>query len=217
MQAQTAIGERSGQVADTVATPSPGRERILAVARAAFIERGYADVSMQEIASAAGLTKAAIYYHFPDKEALFASVVSAEFERICQGVAAELAIGPPLRAQLERVALFAFTSGRGDFGRLIGDAHQYCSHPRKQAIRQQVDGPIRLVREAFVQARTSGEIAEVDIEVVVALFFSMVGGQIKEASIGAAMDISPKDLARQVAKLVMDGIGARSTDLAPIP
>ena len=217
MQAQTAIGERSGQVADTVATPSPGRERILAVARAAFIERGYADVSMQEIASAAGLTKAAIYYHFPDKEALFASVVAAEFARICHGVAAELALGPPLRAQLERVALFAFTSGRGDFGRLIGDAHQYCSHPHKQAIRQQVEIPIHLVREAFVHARDSGEITDVDIDVVVALFFSMVGGQIKEASIGAAMHISPEDLARQVANLVIDGIGARANAPAPTP
>jgi AcrR family transcriptional regulator len=170
---------------------------------------------MQEIASAAALTKAAIYYHFPDKEALFAAVVAAEFERICQGVAAELALGPPLRAQLERVAYFAFTSGRGDFGRLIGDAHQYCSNPRKLAIRQQVDTPFRLIRDAFVEARETGEIKDVDVDVVVALFFSMLGGQIKEASIGAAMHVSPEDLARQVANLVLDGVGARPNDPTP--
>ena len=48
-----------------------GRARILQVARAAFVERGYAAVSMQELAGAAGLTKAAIYYHFRDKQELF--------------------------------------------------------------------------------------------------------------------------------------------------
>ena len=215
MQAVTAAGERLDRAGDALAASTPGRERILSVARAAFIERGYSDVSMQEIASAAGLTKAAIYYHFPDKEALFSSVVATEFERICRGITEELALGPPLREQLERVAHFVFTSGRGDFGRLIGDAHQYCSHPRLLAIRQQVDIPVHLVRGAFVQARSAGEIADVDIDVVVALYFSMLAGQIKEASVGASMNVSPDDLARQVARLVMDGVGARRDALAP--
>ena len=40
------------------AAPSGGRERILQVARAAFVERGFSAVSMQEIADAAALTKA---------------------------------------------------------------------------------------------------------------------------------------------------------------
>jgi AcrR family transcriptional regulator len=214
-----AAGKQAHQAEAAPSVASSGRERILSVARAAFIERGYADVSMQEIASAAGLTKAAIYYHFPDKEALFTSVVAAEFERICTGVAAELALGPPLRTQLERVARFAFTSGRGDFARLAGDAHLYCSHPHQQAIRRQVATPIQLVREAFLQAREAGEItdAEIDIDVVVALYFSMLGGQIKEASIGAITNVPPDVLALQVANLVMDGIGARSADLASTP
>lgn len=217
MQAVTEARQRSEQAGDVRVAPPSGRERILSVARAAFIERGYADVSMQEIASAAGLTKAAIYYHFPDKEALFASIVEAEFERICQGIAAELALGPPLRAQLERVARFAFTTARGDVVRLIGDAHQYCSHPRRLAIRQQIDTPIRLVRDAFVQAQAAGEITNVDIDVVVALYFSMIGGQVKETAIGAALDVSPEDLARMIANLLLDGIGAKPETPTPIP
>ncbi len=217
MQAATEARERSDQAGDTLAAPAPGRERILAVARAAFIERGFADVSMQEIASAAGLTKAAIYYHFPDKEALFTSIVATEFERICRGIRDELRQGPPLRDQLERVARFAFTSGRGDFGRLIGDAHQYCSHARLLAIREQIDIPVHLVRDAFVQARQVGEIADVDIDVVVALYFSMIAGQIKDTNFGTTMTISPDDLAHQVASLVLDGIGARRDALAPKP
>ena len=211
MQVARTAAQRADPAEDALAAPVPGRERILAVAHAAFIERGFSDVSMQEIASAAGLTKAAIYYHFPDKEALFSSVVASEFERICYGVAAELALGPPLRDQLERVARFAFTSGRGDFGRLIGDAKQYCSHSRLLAIREQVDVPVHLVRDAFVQARNAGEITDVSIDVVVSLYFSLIAGQMKEANLGTGLDITPEELARSVASLVLDGIGARQS------
>src|SRR6478752_2845422 len=88
------------RASDATSPVSSGRARILAVARAAFIERGYADVSMQEIADAAGLTKAAIYYHFADKEQLFNQVFLDEVDRLYAGVETHLAPGPPLRDQL---------------------------------------------------------------------------------------------------------------------
>jgi AcrR family transcriptional regulator len=52
-----------------------GRERILAEAYTLFLARGFADVSMQHIANASGVTKAALYYHFASKEDLFVAVV----------------------------------------------------------------------------------------------------------------------------------------------
>lgn len=39
-----------------------------------FATRGYSDVSMGDIASAAGVTKAALYYHFTDKADLYTRV-----------------------------------------------------------------------------------------------------------------------------------------------
>ncbi|HEX2313526.1 MAG TPA: TetR family transcriptional regulator [Thermomonospora sp.] len=42
--------------------------RILAAAGALFAERGYRATSMQAIAERVGITKAALYYHFPAKE-----------------------------------------------------------------------------------------------------------------------------------------------------
>jgi AcrR family transcriptional regulator len=43
-------------------------ERILAAAGALFGERGYRATSMESIAERVGITKAALYYHFPSKE-----------------------------------------------------------------------------------------------------------------------------------------------------
>lgn len=46
---------------------SSTRERILEVALDLFIRKGYAATSMREIAAPLGISKAALYYHFPSK------------------------------------------------------------------------------------------------------------------------------------------------------
>ncbi len=56
------------------------RRRILEAAAAVFAERGYASASMAEILSTAGVTKGALYFHFPGKEALAKAVVDGQFQ-----------------------------------------------------------------------------------------------------------------------------------------
>ena len=51
------------------------RVRLLEVAAQLFIERGYDAVSMRDIASAAKLTKGAVYGHFRSKGQLFVEVI----------------------------------------------------------------------------------------------------------------------------------------------
>jgi AcrR family transcriptional regulator len=51
------------------------RARIIQEARRLFISQGYGGISMREIAEASGISKAGIYHHFKDKEALLLSVL----------------------------------------------------------------------------------------------------------------------------------------------
>lgn len=53
----------------------PMRQKILKQANLLFVEKGYHAISMREISSACGITKAALYYHFADKEALFLAIL----------------------------------------------------------------------------------------------------------------------------------------------
>jgi AcrR family transcriptional regulator len=55
------------------------REKVLRAAREAFAASGY-DVPMDEIAGLAGVGPGTVYRHFPTKEALFESVVTARVE-----------------------------------------------------------------------------------------------------------------------------------------
>ncbi|MCA1790094.1 MAG: TetR/AcrR family transcriptional regulator, partial [Thioalkalivibrio sp.] len=51
-------------------------QRILDAATEVFANQGLAGARMDEIAARAGVSKALIYYHIPDKESLYASVMS---------------------------------------------------------------------------------------------------------------------------------------------
>ncbi|RLU00764.1 TetR/AcrR family transcriptional regulator [Ketobacter sp.] len=55
------------------------RARILQHALSLFAEYGFEGVSMRQVGAATGLTTAALYYHFPDKEQLYLAVVEGCF------------------------------------------------------------------------------------------------------------------------------------------
>ncbi|WP_067183258.1 TetR/AcrR family transcriptional regulator [Microtetraspora niveoalba] len=56
------------------------RSRILAAARELFARRGYAATSLADIASAVGLTKTAVAYHFHPKDRLAAELITPAAE-----------------------------------------------------------------------------------------------------------------------------------------
>jgi len=58
------------------------RAEILVQAAPLFIAHGYHGLSMRQIAEALGVTKAALYYHFKDKETLFLAVLAAYLEKV---------------------------------------------------------------------------------------------------------------------------------------
>ncbi len=59
---------RSAMLEDT-------RARLLAAARQAFAEQGYAHTSMDDFTAAVGLTRGALYHHFGSKEKLLLAVI----------------------------------------------------------------------------------------------------------------------------------------------
>ncbi len=52
------------------------RSKLIAAARKAFAEKGYAAASMDELTAAAGLTRGALYHNFGDKRGLLRAVVT---------------------------------------------------------------------------------------------------------------------------------------------
>src|SRR4051812_5812977 len=55
-------------------------QQILEAARKRFAHFGLGKTTMTEIASDIGMSKASLYYYFPDKEHLFAGVIGREID-----------------------------------------------------------------------------------------------------------------------------------------
>lgn len=62
----------------TTAGHDPKGEKILDAAKQAFLERGYAETSMDQVAKQAKASKTTLYTRFPSKEALFAAAILRE-------------------------------------------------------------------------------------------------------------------------------------------
>lgn len=64
------------------ASLADGREaQLLMIARRLFAQKGFEATSLRDIAEAAQITKAALYYYFPNKDALYERVVIEK--RVC--------------------------------------------------------------------------------------------------------------------------------------
>lgn len=102
------------------------RARLIAAARRAFAEKGYAAASMDDLTAAAGLTRGALYHNFGDKRGLFAAVV----EQVDGEMAAAAA------AEAER-------RGGGGWERLLAEGRAYVEAAMDPEIRRIVllDGP----------------------------------------------------------------------------
>lgn len=70
-------------------TTTGNRDRLVAAARNLFAAHGYADVSVDQIAAAAGLTKGAVYYQFTDKTDLFRAACESALDEIMAHVTKE--------------------------------------------------------------------------------------------------------------------------------
>ena len=71
--------------------PSGGaREAVVEAARDLFVERDYDQVSTEEILERSGVSRGALYHHFPAKLDLFRAVFEASERRLIELVAAEM-------------------------------------------------------------------------------------------------------------------------------
>lgn len=71
-------------------TASAKRRQILEGARAVFSEQGYERATVDQIAARAGVSKATVYNHFHDKQALFVAAVVESCDEFREGLAFRL-------------------------------------------------------------------------------------------------------------------------------
>lgn len=79
MRSGVARSRRKSRAGETAEIPS-SKDRMLAQAAELFAERGYAHVSLQEIAESAGVTKGSLFWHFENKREIYEECVRSMVE-----------------------------------------------------------------------------------------------------------------------------------------
>ncbi len=86
------IAERrfEGVIADCLAEGAPTQPagRLVAAARTAFAERGYAHVNVGDLCDTAGVAKGSFYRYFDSKEDIFVAAARSTVDAVAQGLAA---------------------------------------------------------------------------------------------------------------------------------
>jgi TetR/AcrR family transcriptional regulator, mexJK operon transcriptional repressor len=98
---------RNGHAPQCAVVPSGGNVKvtsILAAARKLFLDRGYGETSMDEIARCAAVSKATLYTHFAGKDSLFAALIVDECQHLSDRIGRCTLDDPDIRSALLQVA-----------------------------------------------------------------------------------------------------------------
>ena len=184
--------------------PGYDRARVLDVAVALFTEQGYDATSIADLAGRLGLTKSALYHHFPSKQALLETALDPALSGL-EGVIAAQPTGASaverlrfvvrgatdvLVAQLPAVTLLLRVRGNGPV--------ELAAIERRRRFDQQVT---RLVADA----QAEGDIRDdVDAAVVARLLFGMINSVVEWYRPGGAVDGAR--LGHDILTIALDGL-----------
>ena len=119
---------------------SAARERVLQQAEQLFGERGYAAVTLRDIAAGLGIRQASLYHHVPGgKEALYVEVTERNLRRHHQGLELALAQAGGMRAQLRAAARWLLSQPPMNLSRMVrSDSPRHRPDPGRSAASDQL-------------------------------------------------------------------------------
>ena len=94
-------------------------DQVLDGARSIFMRDGFEGASVDDIARAAGVSKATLYSYFPDKRLLFSEVARIECNRQAEEALEVIGIGAPIEVVLHEAASRIVRFFLSDFGQQV--------------------------------------------------------------------------------------------------
>lgn len=141
----------------TPKTELAGRELLIDVASRLFMDHGYDGVSMQQIATAANMTKGSPYYHFESKEDLFLKAFQHHVIRITEGFLLTMREAGSLRDQLVQAFEYMLSTINPGMGRMLDDFHRLFISTGKINVHPK-DDPQVIMRQAYEEAFSSSSL-----------------------------------------------------------
>jgi AcrR family transcriptional regulator len=114
--ANSSAARTAGRTAAKRAPPKPAprarldvderRAQLLALGLAMFSERSYDEVSIDDLAAAAGVSKGLLYHYFPTKRDLYVAALDAAAQDLCAQTVVSPDVGPPEQRLVRGLATY---------------------------------------------------------------------------------------------------------------
>jgi len=191
------------------------RAAILTAARRVFARRGVDGTSVREVADAAGVNNAMIYYHFRDKTGLYRAVLADSFTTldriwehpIFQGNAS-------VRRKIEKYIeeFIRFEHANEDLRRLFSIEFASCSRNCKWLADTFCAHGYEKLSTILTQGMKSGELKKFDPAVALSCLIGMIVHSfimqpVAELITGKNLDLSIKRFGKFATGLFFDGLG----------
>jgi len=195
MNIRTKLGPQSG------APRGRKHAQVLEGARAVFLRHGFEGASVDEIARAAGVSKATLYSYFSDKRLLFMAVATAECRAQADAALGELDLARPPRevlafAAARMIDFFLSPFGRGVFRIVVAEAGRFPEIGREFW----ENGPERgraILMDYFARAEARGELGVPDKRLAADQFAELCKADLFPRLIfGLATEFTPAERAR---------------------
>lgn len=150
---------------------------ILSAAQALFLAKNYGDVTMDDIASAADVTKGALYHHFATKEALYVAMMKATLHDKQALFKAAAESQGSCRERLRRVTatFLELPRERRDVMKLVRrDNNIFGGRVREQLVRAYQAALPQQLEPVIRDGIRNGELAQADPRLLSWLYVAMV-------------------------------------------
>jgi AcrR family transcriptional regulator len=193
------------------------RAAILGIARAAFLQDGYAGTSMSQIAAKVGGSKATLYNYFPSKKDLFVAVADDETAQIFTPLFDVSEMRGDIRTVLEkfvrRFLVLLLSDDLIAFYRMI--VAESARFPEigltvdEFGLKRGLEG----ITGYFAEAMERGELRRANVQAAAEQFLDLCAGHLHRKRLwGIVSEVSQEDIETQVKRVVATFLAAYGSD-----
>ena len=189
---------------------------ILQVAEEVFLEKGYHDTSMEEIAARVGVAKGTVYLHFPGKEDLVIAIFARDVQTFTQAVDDAIAShsGLTARAKLDAILHFMYSGFYSKHAQLLysiintTDLRRIFIKKKEGCLRDLWDHLAERITVVLEEGKASGEFdRSIPTSVMLSAFFSLQSPRSYERLV-VGEHMSPDTLVKYLGQIYFKGVSA---------
>jgi len=151
--------------------------RIVEAAEQLFVQKGFEETSMSDIAAAVGINRTALHYYFRTKDKMFQAVFGGLVEEFLPRMQVIFMDDTPLLVKFERVLDEYFTIFRENpylpkF--ILGEVQRDVDHLLAVGRRLHIDQYLRAIEQVLLHEMDEGRIRRVPMQTILITFFSQL-------------------------------------------